>query len=102
MLLMEEIRAPQRYMDILTAIASGKNTLSEIADTTGLSRENTTPYLTTLEILNLIERIRPVTEQEAKKGLYHMKDQFFNFWFKASMRFKTASVIALPSTDWML
>ena len=82
MLLMEEIRAPQRYMDILTAIASGKNTLSEIADTTGLSRENTTTYLKTLEILNLIERIRPVTEQEAKKGLYHMKDQFFNFWFK--------------------
>jgi uncharacterized protein len=82
MLLMEEIRAPQRYMDILTAIASGKNTLSEIADTTGLSRENTTTYLKTLEILNLIERIRPVTEQEAKKGLYHMKDHFFNFWFK--------------------
>jgi AAA+ ATPase superfamily predicted ATPase len=82
MLLMEEIRAPQRYMDILTAIASGKNTLSEIANAAGLNRENTTTYLKTLEILNLIERIRPVTEQEAKKGIYHMKDQFFSFWFR--------------------
>lgn len=82
MLLMEEIRVPQRYMDILTAIASGKNTLSEIANATGLSRENTTTYLKTLEILDLIERIKPVSERETRKGHYLMRDQFFNFWFR--------------------
>ncbi|MGQ9460914.1 MAG: ATP-binding protein [Candidatus Bathyarchaeaceae archaeon] len=81
MLLMEEIRAPQRYMDILSVIALGKNTISEIADATGLSRENATTYIKTLEILDLIERITPVTEPEAKRGLYKIRDPFFGFWF---------------------
>jgi AAA+ ATPase superfamily predicted ATPase len=45
MLLMEEIRTPQRYLDILGAIATGKNTLSQIADFTGLNRESTIVYL---------------------------------------------------------
>jgi len=81
MLLMEEIRAPQRYMDILSVIAQGKSTISEIADATGLSRENATTYLKTLDILDLIDRITPVTEPEAKRGLYRIRDPFFNFWF---------------------
>jgi hypothetical protein len=81
-LLMEEIRVPQRYMDILTAIAQGKNTMSEIADQTGLSRENTTTYLKTLETLDLIERVTPITEPEAKKGIYKIRDEFFSFWFR--------------------
>lgn len=80
-LLMEEVRMPQRYMDILSAIAQGKTTLSEIAETVGLSRENTTTYLKTLEILDLIQRITPVTEPEAKRGLYKIRDPFFSFWF---------------------
>lgn len=82
MLLMQEIRTPQRYMDILSAIAQGKNKISEIADTTGITRENTTTYLKTLENLDLIERITPITEPKAKRGLYKIKDTFFNFWFK--------------------
>ena len=82
MLLMEEIRAPQRYMDILSAIASGRSTVSEIADSTGLSRENVTTYLKTLEILDLIERLTPVTEPDSKRGLYKIRDPFFIFWFR--------------------
>lgn len=69
-------------MDILTAVALGKNRLSEIADVSGLNRESTTVYLKTLEILDLIERVTPVTERDAKRGLYHLKDQFFSFWFR--------------------
>ncbi len=81
MLLMEEVRAPQRYMDILSAIATGRNTVSEIANATRLTRENITTYLRALEILDLIERITPVTEPEAKRGLYRIMDPFFRFWF---------------------
>ncbi|MBS7648766.1 MAG: ATP-binding protein [Candidatus Bathyarchaeia archaeon] len=81
MLLMEEIRTPQRYMDMLSAIAQGKNTISEIADTVGLNRENATTYLKTLEILDLIERVTPATDPEAKRGLYRIRDPFFSFWF---------------------
>ncbi|MBC7131203.1 ATP-binding protein, partial [Candidatus Bathyarchaeota archaeon] len=81
MLLMEELRTPQRYMDILSAISQGKNTMSEIADAAGLSRENTTTYLKMLEVLDLIERVTPITDPEAKKGIYRIKDPFFAFWF---------------------
>ncbi len=82
MLLMQEIRTPQRYLDILAAIASNKQAFSEISEATGLNRESTSVYLRTLEILDLIERITPITEQNAKRGLYHIRDPFFNFWFK--------------------
>lgn len=100
MLLMEEIRTPQRYMDILAAIASGKNTLSEIANTTGLNRENTTVYLKTLEILDLIERITPVTEHDAKRGLYKIRDHFFSFWFRFIRPNKRQIELELEKNIW--
>ena len=100
MLLMEEIRAPQRYMDILSVIALGKNTISEIADATGLSRENATTYLKTLEILDLIERVTPVTEPEAKRGLYKVKDPFFSFWFGFVRPNKRQLELGLENNVW--
>jgi AAA+ ATPase superfamily predicted ATPase len=100
MLLMEEIRTPQRYMDILTAVALGKNTLSEIADVSGLNRESTTVYLKTLEILDLIERVTPVTERDAKRGLYHLKDQFFSFWFRFVRPNKRQIELELENNVW--
>jgi AAA+ ATPase superfamily predicted ATPase len=100
MLLMEEIRAPQRYMDILSVIAQGKNTISEIADAAGLSRENITTYLKTLEILDLIERVTPVTEPEAKKGLYKIRDPFFIFWFGFVRPNKRQLELGLEKNTW--
>jgi uncharacterized protein len=100
MLLMEEIRTPQRYMDILTAVALGKNTLSEISDASGLNRESTTVYLKTLEILDLIERITPVTDQDAKRGLYHLRDQFFSFWFRFVRPNKRQIELELENNVW--
>ncbi len=100
MLLLEEIRTPQRYLDILTAIAQGRSTLSEIANSTGLNRESSIVYLRTLEILDLIQRITPVTEQDAKKGLYHMKDQFFHFWFRFVRPNKTQIELELERNLW--
>jgi len=100
MLLMREIRAPQRYMDILSIIALGKNTISEIADATGLSRENATTYLKTLEILDLIERVTPVTEPEAKRGLYRIRDSFFRFWFGFVRSNKRQLELGLEKNVW--
>jgi len=80
-LLMEEVRVPQRYMDILSAIAQGRSTVSEIADAVGLGRENVTTYLKALETLDLIERITPITEPSSRRGVYRIRDPFFSFWF---------------------
>lgn len=100
LLLMEEIRAPQRYTDILSVIARGKNTISEIADATGLSRENATTYLKTLEILDLIERVTPVTDPEAKRGLYKIRDPFFIFWFGFVRPNKRQLELGLETNVW--
>jgi hypothetical protein len=100
MLLNEEIRTPQRYMDILTALASGKNTLSEIADVTGLNRESTTVYLRTLEVLDLIERVTSVTEPEAKRGVYCIRDHFFSFWFRFVRPNKRQLELELENNFW--
>lgn len=69
-------------MDILTAIAQGNTQLTEISNKTGINRENISTYLKTLETLDLTERITPITEPKAKKGIYKIKDPFFQFWFR--------------------
>jgi len=79
-LLMEELRAPARYMDVLGAIAQGRTTLSEIATYAGLRRENATTYLAYLELLGLIERERPLLGRGRSR--YSIRDPFFAFWFK--------------------
>jgi AAA+ ATPase superfamily predicted ATPase len=79
-LLMEELRAPARYMDILGAIAQGRTTLSEIASAAGLRRENATTYLSYLELLGLIERERPLLGRG--RARYTLRDPFFAFWFR--------------------
>jgi AAA+ ATPase superfamily predicted ATPase len=97
---MEEIRTPERYMDLLSAIAAGKNRLSEISDTVGLNRENATGYLKSLEMLGLIERITPVTAPEAKRGLYRMRDPFFSFWFRFVRPNKRQLELGLEENVW--
>jgi len=79
-LLMEELRAPARYMDILGAIAQGRTTLSEIASAAGLRRENATTYLSYLERLGLVEREKPLLGRG--RARYALKDPFFAFWFR--------------------
>jgi len=79
-LLMEEFRAPERYMDILSAIAQGKASLSEIAGCTGLRRENLTTYLASLELLGLIGKETPLLGRARPR--YFIPDPFFAFWFR--------------------
>jgi AAA+ ATPase superfamily predicted ATPase len=79
-LLMEEFRAPERYMDILSAVAQGKSSLSEIAGHTGLRRENLTTYLASLELLGLIGKETPLLGRARPR--YFIPDPFFAFWFR--------------------
>ncbi|MFZ8855094.1 MAG: ATP-binding protein, partial [Thermofilaceae archaeon] len=79
-LLMEEFRAPERYMDILSAVAQGKASLSEIAGHTGLRRENLTTYLVSLELLGLIGKETPLLGRARPR--YFIPDPFFAFWFR--------------------
>lgn len=82
-ILQQELREPRQYFSILHAIASGKTRLNEIKQATGMDGAHV--YLDTLQKLQLIERIVPVTEPQpdkSRRGLYRIKDHYLRFWFR--------------------
>jgi AAA+ ATPase superfamily predicted ATPase len=97
---MEELKVPNRYMDILTAISLGKNTLSEIADFTKINRENLTTYLETLKSMKIISRELPVLAK-TRRSQYVILDPFFEFWFRFVKPNKTALEAGLERKVWI-
>lgn len=69
------------YFSILSCIARGKNTRSEIEDVIG---KEVGGYLTNLENdYELIRKRRPLFEQSANKNVrYEIDDVFYSFWFR--------------------
>ncbi len=91
-ILREEFRNPGNYMAILQAVNGGSRRVSEIASKTGLLATQLSPYLSTLEQLQLLEREIPITESrpaKSKKGLYRISDNFFTFWLSYVLPFKS-------------
>lgn len=91
-LLSEELSELRIYFAILKAIALGKTKFGEIINYTGLSKTSIHKYLYVLEELQLISKEIPVTEEKpekSRKGLYKIRDPFFNFWFKFILPFKS-------------
>jgi len=85
-LLSEELREPRIYHSILESISFGYNTSSEISSKIGFKdSRQIQPYLKTLEKLDLISRVVPITEKNparTRKGIYKIKDNLFAFWFR--------------------
>ncbi len=83
-LLRMEFRDPKTYSSILTAISLGNRTLGKIINYCGFpNKTGIMPYLQNLEYLEYVKREVPITETlRSKKGLYFIKDNFFDFWFK--------------------
>ncbi|HIP75379.1 MAG TPA: ATP-binding protein [Thermococcus paralvinellae] len=79
-LLREELREPRVYKLILKGLALGYETLGELVSFTGLDRGNLSKYLDVLERLDIIGYELPYGRM--KRGRYHIKDNFFNFWFR--------------------
>ena len=84
-LLSKEVRDIGSYFSIIKTIASGRSKQGEIASALEIKTTNLPKYLNTLIELDIIEREVPVTEsnpEKSKMGLYKIKDNFINFWFK--------------------
>ncbi|CAG0973080.1 MAG: ATP-binding protein [Candidatus Methanoperedens sp.] len=79
-LLKEEMREPDIYKSILSAIAQGNAKVVDIADTTGIKASDMDRYLKVLMILGIIKKDMPVTETKSKKTLYLIDDNFFDFY----------------------
>ncbi len=92
LILMEELRDPKHYLSVLQSIAFGNTRLNDIVQRTGIERGPVSKYLSVLQDLRLIEREVPVTEkhpEKSRKGIYRLSDNFFRFWFRFVLPFKS-------------
>ncbi len=80
-LLREELREPPTYLSILEAMSRNAK-LTDIANAARVNAKDMPKYLHTLQELQLVRKINPVTEKNSKKSLYFIDDNFFAFWFK--------------------
>jgi Predicted ATPase (AAA+ superfamily) len=84
-LLKNEVEKPITYFSILKSIASGNHKMGNISTNLSLPSATTGKYLSILQNLDIVIREVPITEENAeksKKGLYFIKDNFIDFWFK--------------------
>jgi AAA+ ATPase superfamily predicted ATPase len=84
LLMKQEFREPANYNAVLQAIASGSNTLNEIAGFTKLETSLISKYLLTLQELNYIERVIPfgANPLKGKKSHYQIMENFVAFWYR--------------------
>ncbi|HII60977.1 ATP-binding protein [Pyrococcus horikoshii] len=82
LLLMEELRNPAVYGEIIEAIALGNTRLSEIANYSMIDAKDLPAYLKTLQELGIVKRITPITKRNAKRGVYVIEDEYFRFYYR--------------------
>ncbi len=78
--LREEMREPDVYKGILSAIAQGNAKVADIANRAGIKASDMDRYLKTLIMLGIIRKEIPVTEKKSKRTLYTIDDNFFDFY----------------------
>lgn len=81
-LLKQELREPQIYNAIITAIANGASKLNEISTGVGLETSVCSTYIKSLISLGLLEKEKPIGEENAKKSIYKITDHMFKFWYR--------------------
>jgi len=80
-LLKQELREPQMYNTIITAIASGKTKMSEISTTAGIESGLCSKYINNMISLGILKRETPVTNPSTKRPIYLIDDELFRFWY---------------------
>lgn len=80
-LLQEELREPDVYKTILSAIASGKTKVVDIANASQIKAHDIDKYLKILMRLGLIKKEHPLDKLKSKKTIYTLDDNFFAFYF---------------------
>jgi AAA+ ATPase superfamily predicted ATPase len=81
-LLKQELREPQTYNAVITAIVAGKTKLSEIASSVGIDTGSTAKYIDNLISLGVVKKETPLLSATSKKTIYLIADPFFRFWYR--------------------
>ena len=72
------------YETILAHIAAGHDKLNDLYQQTGFSRAKISVYMKNLAAFDIIEKVVSFETggwENAKKGIYRIKDNYVNFWF---------------------
>jgi AAA+ ATPase superfamily predicted ATPase len=83
LLLHDQLKDPQVYESILSAIAAGFHSWGEIAKMSGIGAgSNPSVYIKNLQTLELVENRDPVlTPPTGRKGRYYIRDPFLRFYY---------------------
>jgi AAA+ ATPase superfamily predicted ATPase len=84
-LLNRQFRETGTYFSILKTLAGGSQKSSEISGRLDMKQASLVYYMNGMIDMDLVEREVPVTErnpEKSKKGLYRIKDNFCQFWFR--------------------
>lgn len=84
-LVASQLRELSVYNTILGAIASGHNKLNDLFLKTGFSRAKISVYMKNLSQFDIVEKLVSFETggwENAKKGVYQIKNTFVNFWYK--------------------
>jgi len=81
-LLKQELREPQVYNNVITAIATGSSRQNEIATKVQLATSVASKYLKTLISLGIVMKERPILGGNTKQTLYRLADGMFRFWYR--------------------
>ncbi len=82
LLLEEELREPRTYFEILESISLGYTKITEIANHSYMEAKNVSSYLSILRDLGFVRKETSILTKKRRRGIYRMKDNFFNFWFR--------------------
>ena len=102
-ILQNEVNEPITYFSILEIIASGQHKIGNIASKLNKKVQNITSFISKLIELDIIYKDIPITEKnplKSKKGLYFIKDNFFRFWFRYVLPYK--SHLEIGNTKYVL
>ncbi len=82
LLLEEELREPETYYQLLEAISLGHTRTTDIANHCYMEAKDISSYLSILMDLGFVEKEKSILSRKKKRGLYRIRDNFFNFWFR--------------------
>lgn len=82
-MLHEQLKEPQSFESVLSAMANGYHKWGDIARMAGVTETSLGHYLGILEQLEFIERRDPIfSSPEGRKGQYFIRDHFLQFYYR--------------------
>ena len=84
-LILQELRDPKRYNDVIEAMANGLTRISDISDRAGITAPEVSRFLDDLMDLGYVEKVAPMNEKGERRSRYYLSDNLFKFCYQMVM-----------------